>query len=314
VGKSVLATDLALAVATGAPWFGRKVGKGAVLYFALERLSVTERRFAVLQRDLNLEAVPIALSNSGLDLASNGVDADKIIAAAKTLTTEIGHPLRLIVLDTLSRAIAGQDENSASAISRVAANLSKIAWETGATVLVLHHSAKATGELRGSSALLGAIDCAIRLRRLRQYHVAAIEKSNDTAEGVEFVFSLKAVEIAFDRDTGEPETTVVVVPMEASGISNSSHRISARAENMLGVIQEMATAEGANRRDVLAAGRDRGHFSRNKNSSSEQLRQALRELSGAKLITYNEERIWLSSRLAATGPTPTTPPPCKGAG
>ena len=43
-GKSVLAEDLALHVAAGRPWHGRKVKQGAVVFIALERRKLVERR------------------------------------------------------------------------------------------------------------------------------------------------------------------------------------------------------------------------------------------------------------------------------
>jgi AAA domain len=43
-GKSVLAEDLALHVAAGRPWHGRKVKQGAIIFVALERRKLVERR------------------------------------------------------------------------------------------------------------------------------------------------------------------------------------------------------------------------------------------------------------------------------
>ena len=49
-GKSVLAQDMAMHIAAGREWHGRKVKQGAVVYVALERKKLVERR-AVAFRD-----------------------------------------------------------------------------------------------------------------------------------------------------------------------------------------------------------------------------------------------------------------------
>src|SRR5262245_43840073 len=43
-GKSVLVEDMALHIAAGRDWHGREVKQGAVLYVALERRALVERR------------------------------------------------------------------------------------------------------------------------------------------------------------------------------------------------------------------------------------------------------------------------------
>jgi AAA domain len=48
-GKSVLAEDLALHIAAGWPWHGRPVRRGGVLYIALERRKLVERRAIALR-------------------------------------------------------------------------------------------------------------------------------------------------------------------------------------------------------------------------------------------------------------------------
>lgn len=72
----------------------------------------------------------------------------------------------IVVLDSLSRAIAGHDENSNAVMSAVveAAELIRHAFGADALFLV-HHPAGGSTQPRGGSALLGALDGAVSVRR-----------------------------------------------------------------------------------------------------------------------------------------------------
>ena len=60
----------------------------------------------------------------------------------------------MLVIDTLARAMAGSDENSASDVSLVVAKCEAITMAAGAAILLVHHSGKDTSKgARGSTAL-----------------------------------------------------------------------------------------------------------------------------------------------------------------
>lgn len=84
----------------------------------------------------------------------------------------------IIVLDSLSAALRGHDENSAAVMSSAAAGLQHLAggtWrdvedrecgpgaESKHLVLVLHHPVKGGSEPRGSGALVAGVDCALHV-------------------------------------------------------------------------------------------------------------------------------------------------------
>jgi hypothetical protein len=292
-GKSALAVHLCHAVATGNTWFGKKTNAGAVLYLALERKDVTSRRCQALFGSSNPSSFHVAIANPFLDLA-RGEDAASVVQTAKQVAAQTGRPVRLIVLDTLSRAIAGHDENSAGTISLVAASLTRIASETGATVLVLHHETKARRNLRGSSALLGAVDTAVRVSKSRQHLTATIEKANDAAEGVALRFGLVPVEQGFDRDTGEPVTTVIVEPAECAPTKQTCGFPTPRAAAVLALIREFCRdGEGLSRERLLAAARHRGVVTTNLESGAELLRKALKELEKRQLVSRGPKDVSL---------------------
>jgi hypothetical protein len=74
------------------------------------------------------------------------------------------YPIRLVVVDTLSRAMAGGNENAPDDMSAFIRNIDRIRQETGAHVLIVHHCGKdAAKGARGHSCLRAATDTKIEL-------------------------------------------------------------------------------------------------------------------------------------------------------
>ena len=122
-GKSVLATDCAAHIAAGLPWFGRRVAKGAVLYIAAERAALVKRRLAAFRLHHGLEDIPLAVISGLIDLRSSRNDANKIIDYTRRLEDETGHKLKLVEIDTVSRVLAGGDENSPRDVGALVGNI-----------------------------------------------------------------------------------------------------------------------------------------------------------------------------------------------
>jgi hypothetical protein len=72
---------------------------------------------------------------------------------------------RLIVFDTLSRCIAGKDENSQADMSAAVDRLRDLCQTTRAAVLLVHHTSKDGQHERGSSVLRGAADVMFRVSK-----------------------------------------------------------------------------------------------------------------------------------------------------
>src|SRR5262249_22565791 len=118
--------------------------------------------------------------------------AEEIIECANKLT-EIGEvPTGLILIDTVSRALFGGDENSPKDMGSLVGNLAYIQEQTGAHVAALHHiPADGTQRLRGHGALLGACDTTIKVESLNGCRAATVDKVNDGPDGERVTFDLK---------------------------------------------------------------------------------------------------------------------------
>lgn len=65
-GKSVLVEDMGLHIASGEPWHGRPVTRGAVVYIALERRKLVERRAKAFRAKHGMEGLPFAIAGRDL--------------------------------------------------------------------------------------------------------------------------------------------------------------------------------------------------------------------------------------------------------
>lgn len=158
-GKSFVALDMALSIATGTPWHGCKVTPGPVLYVVAEGVRGVGPRVDAWS-ELNGVDVPDDLW--WLPRPVNLLSAPWSFALAE-LAAEL-QP-RYVVIDTLNRSMPGGDENSSKDMSTVIDACTRLRMVTSACVKLVHHSGKnQDAGARGHSSLLGAVDTEIELR------------------------------------------------------------------------------------------------------------------------------------------------------
>lgn len=191
-GKTYCAFELAHSVAGGTDFLGRKTRQGTVLYLAYEGYGGIPNRVRALRLHHRSSKLPIYFHSATFNLreesGSNGV-----IALAKA----IPEVPSLIIIDTLAYALSGGDENSAKDVGAFNAQVQRIIAETGACVLVIHHSGKnADNGARGSSALLGAVDTEI----LIDSNQIQPTKQRDMELGAPIGFALHSVQVDLDED------------------------------------------------------------------------------------------------------------------
>ncbi len=214
-GKSFLAVDMSMAIAGGIDWHGRQVERGGVLYIAAEGAPGLGKRFRAWKMDRCAQGrrFDLHLMRDDLNLAAEKDGGAR--AFAQAVADELG-PLRLIVIDTLNQTAAGADENSAKDMGRYIASMKLLRNATGATVVVVHHSGKDLGKgMRGSSALLGAMDTTVEVERAsdgRSIKVA-VKKQKDAERESPIRFNMEKVD---DSLVLRP-TVMVVAPGDFGG-------------------------------------------------------------------------------------------------
>jgi hypothetical protein len=161
-GKSFVALDLAQHVAAGIPWFGSTVQAGAVLYMLGEGVGHLAPRLAAW--DAAYPQHKIAPGRFRVATRAprllEPADVEQVIGLLQGMDPR---PV-LLVVDTLARALLGGEENSARDVGLAIEALDHVRRETGAAVLVLHHTGKdRTAGERGSSAIRAAAEVMLRL-------------------------------------------------------------------------------------------------------------------------------------------------------
>ncbi len=165
VGKSFWALELAAHVASSMPYRGdSRVQGGIVFYVTLEGQRAFSNRIEALRIKEKLNpGAHLYVINSAFALL-NDEDCGALVEAVKEKTDEWKIPARLIVIDTLGRAMAGGDENSSVDMTSAIRAVDEIKTKTGAHVMLVHHSGKDTTKgARGHSSLRAAVDTEIEI-------------------------------------------------------------------------------------------------------------------------------------------------------
>lgn len=232
-GKTFFALDLAFHIAIGAPWRGRRVKQSAVLYLAAEGGRGVTNRIAALKRETGVCDVPLALRRAGLDLLHNQANLQELVDLAKSVSENFPELPLLIVIDTLSRIMAGGDENSAADMTALIRNIDAIREATGAHIQLVHHTGKDTARgARGHSSLRAATDTEIEVGNDNGARAALVTKQRDYQGGETFAFSLKSVTLGHDQD-GDEVTSCVV-----ESVDDEDHRAAMARTKGLGGVQK----------------------------------------------------------------------------
>lgn len=216
VGKSFLALDIAFHVATGRDWYAETVESGAVVYVAAESPGSILRRIVGIRRKHSLDGtdLPLAVVPCPVDLRAAKGDTDELIALINEAAAAYGVPVRLVVIDTLARAMMGGDENAGEDMGALIAHADRIRQATGAHVMLIHHAGKDEGKgARGHSSLRAAVDTEIVVKDW----IAEVTKQRDGATGIRVGFGLEFVSLDERGPDGFPIQVPVAIHKDAPG-------------------------------------------------------------------------------------------------
>jgi hypothetical protein len=202
VRKTFAALDLAFHIAAGHVWNDLATRQGAVLYIAAEGGFGIRRRIAALKKKHGLD-VPFYLVVFPLNLFDDAKHLKALYAAIDKVGQEAAVPVKLVVLDTLARVMAGGDENSAQDMSIFVQACDAIRHRTKATTMIVHHSGKDVAKgARGSSALRAATDTELEVSGEQGSKVSTLKvtKQRDMEELGPFRFKIEDLELGIAPD------------------------------------------------------------------------------------------------------------------
>lgn len=191
-GKSFVAIDMAMAVATGLPWIDHETQKGLVLYVAAEGgTGIKKRVWAWLDsKQLGGDAARVAWLTEALPMNGESADLDILF---ERINNEIEEAPTLVIIDTLARCFEG-DENMQEDMGRFIAGVDRLRRDFGATVIVVHHTRLDAGRERGSTAFRGAADTMVYVKKDSAGDITiSCNKQKDSEEFSSILVRLKAV-------------------------------------------------------------------------------------------------------------------------
>lgn len=215
-GKSFVSLDLSLRLAHGMEWHGRAATQTGVLYIAGEGARGLGKRIKGWRYKHACEGIdaPFLLLPVAVELLDEQQRA-KLLRTIDAAKDRAGFHIGLIVVDTVSRALAGADENGQEAMGAFVKACDAIRQHAGGAVLGVHHSGKDKDRgMRGSTVLLGACDAVIRLTKAESLVTLKTEKQKDAEQADELFFDMEQVTWACGLQE-EQKTLVPVLKTKA---------------------------------------------------------------------------------------------------
>jgi DNA-binding transcriptional ArsR family regulator/KaiC/GvpD/RAD55 family RecA-like ATPase len=176
MGKTFLALDWALCIASDTRWASRPVSQGSVVYVYSEGNAGLRRRLEAWMsaHRAGSDMLPIRFVMEPVPLAS-----EEAVEALVSKIVHDGLDPSLVIFDTLARCAESLDENSSKDMGRLISSVDQIRRALGCSALLVHHPTKNGDSERGSSSLRGAVDGMISVRSTGGILTVHCEKAKD---------------------------------------------------------------------------------------------------------------------------------------
>jgi predicted transcriptional regulator len=191
-GKSFVALTLAFCIGSGRAFESRQVRRGAVVYVAAEGSAGLGPRTGAWKYEHSIAGkAGVYFVTQPVNLWEKS-DVRRFVVDVQKQITE---PIQLIVIDTFARCFVGGDENSSRDVGMAIANADMIRTLLQCAVLIVHHTGKSGESERGSTAIRGAADVMILVKKDEESLVTlSCDKAKDMPPFEPIRLELKPVE------------------------------------------------------------------------------------------------------------------------
>lgn len=239
-GKSFTEMDKDFRIAIGEPVAGRAVKQGAVVWVAAEGGSGVYKRLAALKAHYKRDEAPFYIIPCPVDLRRADADVKPLIALIKQIESETGQKVVKVTIDTLSRVMAGGDENSPVDMGQLVHHFDAIRYVTKAHVAIIHHTGKDKAKgARGHSLLRAATDTEIEV----DSKTITVTKQRDLEGDIKMYFGLVVVRIGVDG-RGHEVTSCYVEMGSKDSLKFDVPATKAEADLMRAIETALLTADG----------------------------------------------------------------------
>ena len=238
-GKTFIAIEMAASVATGTAFYNHQVKRpGCVLYMAAEGRAGLARRFKAwsIARGISIANAPLYWNVGAFSL----IDERAMEPVGKALTgliAEIGQPPSLVILDTWSRTLGGDDSSPSDAAAGVAVLDDLRARFGGFAALIVHHEGHTKGRARGWTGLKGAVDVEFRGERgvdgILRLECGKV-KDGPLVEPMAFQFA--TVDLGIIDEEGEAVTSAVLNRVDYEAAANAERPAGKRQSAALDIL------------------------------------------------------------------------------
>ncbi len=221
-GKTAFMVTAALHIACGRDLGHLKVPEaGPCLYYALEGTRAIRMRIEAWKKVMQEREVPLPEDRIPLFVVERPANflkeqereaaANQLIAADK-YCKRYGTKLKLIVIDTLTRAMSGGNQNSVEDTSALFDIVSKVrAGGVSATIVFVHHKAR-QGNVRGSSNLEAEPDMLLDVEKKNDLISVRVGMARSIEDGGKYHFVINNVDLGKTRQ-GHALSSMIVDPM-----------------------------------------------------------------------------------------------------
>lgn len=254
-GKSFLADDLGLHIATGRDWHGRPVRQGLVIYVAAEAGYGMDNRIAAWCKHHRVSG-PISFSYipTAIDLASGEGDYLNLESTINEEASFLAQAPVVIIIDTLSKTFGGADENG-PAMTAYLANCQRLQERFECLVMPVHHVPKDPNskEPRGHGSLKAGVDTCLFVDGRNTVRWVEIRKQKEGETGALIGFTLEVVVLGRDEED-EPVTSCVVKPAigKPATVGRTSTIRSEHQKRAFLILENMIEEEGQPAPSTLA--------------------------------------------------------------
>lgn len=217
-GKSFVAIDWALSIASGTAWAEKEVfNPGAVVYVAGEGIHGISKRVKAWfseHPEANPSKTPFYRS-SGPTALLDPKRLEETGRMIEDVAKEHGS-VAMVIIDTLNRNFGDGNENSTEDMTKVVAAADKIIQKFGCAVCIVHHTGHGSADrARGSGALRAATDFEYAVERRGDTTVIRCKKTKDFDPAPDVFLRSKKVDTGWiDDETGEPIESLVFTRIE----------------------------------------------------------------------------------------------------
>ena len=223
-GKTYLAVELMLSVASGKPFLGlHQVKQGDAVFIACEGRDSVLRRVGAWNH----------LKNHGVDVAGAYISSrEMVVTAPETADISIEqyvsaieggdiHP-KVIFIDTMNYSLGSSKENDANDMTNYFRRITNgLINKFGCVVVLLHHTSKDGADIRGSSTIRGALDALFLVSR-DTAGIFTVKNDKHKDRDKLDPFYLEGRPVDFELPDGATESNIALYLTEKKAASSGS--------------------------------------------------------------------------------------------